>query len=461
MSAIVVALAWRQFICKACGLIYDEAKGDADSGLAPGTRFDDIPDDWACPLCGVTKADFEPHDALPLPRRAISASRSVQARASRYDAGIVIVGAGRAGWQTAQALRELDADASITIVSACAGDVYDKPSLSVACAREIAPERLVRERAAEAAQRLRVRLLTATHAVSISAIAKRLRTTRGTLHYRHLVLAHGAAPRSVATLPPDLCWRINDLAAYQRLRVALGERRRHIVIVGAGLVGSELANDLALEGHGITLLDVQARPLAAQLPALASQRLLGAWQGLPLRFVGNVQVASVQRCDGMICVTTACGQTFEADQVIAATGLMPAAQLAHSAGLAVDAGGIAVDATTLRSSDPFIFALGDCASIHGRAQRYIEPIARQARAIASALLGDGAQRFAVEAVPLRVKTGSMPFTLHGTPLADAPWTTEVDHDRELRMTQLLGELSPVRLHGTCRDVSIRPSRLAA
>ena len=75
MSAVVVALVWKQFICKACGLIYDEAKGDADSGLAPGTRFEDIPDDWACPLCGVTKADFEPHDAQPMPRRTTPAVR--------------------------------------------------------------------------------------------------------------------------------------------------------------------------------------------------------------------------------------------------------------------------------------------------------------------------------------------------------------------------------------------------
>ena len=75
MSAVTAAL-WRQFICKACGLIYDEAEGDADSGIAPGTRFDDIPDDWACPLCGVTKADFEPyepyepHEPPAAPRRA-------------------------------------------------------------------------------------------------------------------------------------------------------------------------------------------------------------------------------------------------------------------------------------------------------------------------------------------------------------------------------------------------------
>ncbi|MDP2092844.1 MAG: rubredoxin, partial [Hydrogenophaga sp.] len=48
---------FRQYICDACGYIYDEAVGDADSGLAAGTRFEDIPDDWYCPLCGVTKSD--------------------------------------------------------------------------------------------------------------------------------------------------------------------------------------------------------------------------------------------------------------------------------------------------------------------------------------------------------------------------------------------------------------------
>ena len=48
---------WKQFICRACGLIYDEKLGDPDSDIAPGTRFADIPEDWVCPLCGVVKAD--------------------------------------------------------------------------------------------------------------------------------------------------------------------------------------------------------------------------------------------------------------------------------------------------------------------------------------------------------------------------------------------------------------------
>lgn len=46
------------YICDICGWIYDPAKGDPDGGIAAGTPFDDIPDDWVCPECGVTKAQF-------------------------------------------------------------------------------------------------------------------------------------------------------------------------------------------------------------------------------------------------------------------------------------------------------------------------------------------------------------------------------------------------------------------
>ena len=49
----------KQWQCVVCGFIYDEAQGLPDEGIAPGTRWEDIPDDWACPDCGVAKADFE------------------------------------------------------------------------------------------------------------------------------------------------------------------------------------------------------------------------------------------------------------------------------------------------------------------------------------------------------------------------------------------------------------------
>ena len=165
----VAAAPWLKFICRVCGLIYDERVGDADSGLAAGTRWADIPQDWACPICGVGKADFEPlveaHVSAAAPvaggRRvaplkpdgnaaALAGSRTLDHRA---EGGVVIVGAGRAGWTVAQALREQGWAGPLTMVTACAGDVYDKPQLSVAVARGLDPTRLVRESAATAAAR--------------------------------------------------------------------------------------------------------------------------------------------------------------------------------------------------------------------------------------------------------------------------------------------------------------------
>lgn len=409
-SAIQALAPFEQYICNACGYIYNEADGDPDSGLAPGTRFADIPDDWACPLCGVTKTDFAPYtppDLTALQAQAACAPTLT----TRQAPGVVIVGAGRAGWQLAETLRALDATLPITVVTACAGDVYDKPLLSVAVARQLETQKLVRETGAAAAQRLNVRLLAHTHAIRICTDTQQLRTTRGTLRYDQLVLAHGAQPALPSSLPAALCWRINHLGAYLQLRAALGDTPKDVLIVGAGLVGSELANDLALGGHRITLLDVQTEPLARWHDAQAGAQVLQAWQDLPIRFVGGVTVAQVEQVQGRYRVTTACGQRFVADQVIAATGLQTPSRLAHSAALAWR-NGIEVAPETLRTSDPHIHALGDCITVDGQASRYIEPIARQARTIAADICGCTPAPYESRPATVRVKTTSLPLTLH-------------------------------------------------
>lgn len=402
---------WQQYICHACGYIYNEAEGDPDSGLVAGTRFVDIPEDWYCPLCGVTKQDFELYlppsvDAL---RAECLTGALVTLSSARHTPGVVIVGAGRAGWQLAENLRASNAGMPITIVTSCAGDVYDKPLLSVAMARQLTPEKLIKERGADAARRLNLRLMSHTHAIRICRDTKRLRTTRGTLRYDHLVLAHGAQAALPPELPASLCWRINHLGVYLQLRAALGDTSKEVVIVGAGLIGSELANDLALGGHRITLLDVQSEPLARWRAEAAGQQILQAWKDLPIRFVGGVSVASLEKIGAGFRVTTACGRHFAADQVIVAAGLQTPSRLAKGAGLAWE-NGIAVD-LTLRTSDASIHALGDCISIAGQTSRFIEPIARQALTLAAELAGQSPLPYAVRPSLVRVKTSSLPLTL--------------------------------------------------
>ena len=405
--------AWALFICRACGLIYDEGKGDEDSGLAAGTRFADISDDWACPLCGVTKADFEPYIAEPIERlqRPVAATK---APATRRSAGTVIVGAGRAGWQMAQALRAQDAAMPITLVTACNGDVYDKPLLSVAMARGIAADQLPREKGAAAALRLNIKLLASTEAIRITPSSRQLRTSRGTLRYQHLVLAHGAQARQLPQIPAALCWRINHLQTYAKFGKALGGVHKNIAVVGAGLIGCELANDLALAGHTVTLLDTATRPLSAALSPEQSAQLLDAWRPLALKFIGGVHITHVSSAAlepaAQKCITTVDGQTLTVDHIIVAAGLQTPNQLALSAGLAWN-NGIDVHVNTLATSVAGIHALGDCIAINGQVSRYIEPIGRQAKTIAASILGRERLPYAASRAPLRIKTTSLPFTV--------------------------------------------------
>ena len=187
---------------------------------------------------------------------------------------------------------------------------------------------------------------------------------------------------------------------------------QRIAVVGAGLIGAELANDLARAGHRVTLLDVADRPLAAALTADQSAQLLNAWKTLPLRFVGNAHVTAVETLVGAPGkqITTATGDVWVVDPIVLAAGLQTPSRLATTAGLAWN-NGIAVQPGTLAISIPGIHALGDCISIDGQVSRYIEPIGRQAITLAAAILGLDAAPYQQRHVPLRIKTTSMPFTV--------------------------------------------------
>ncbi len=421
---------WEQFICRACGLIYDEQAGDPDSGIAPGTKFADIPDDWVCPLCGVVKADFEPYDHA-VPETTVATAAQVFAR----GLGAVIVGAGHAGWAVAEALRVLSPELPITLVTSCQGDRYLKPELSIAMSRGYTRDAIVQESGREAAQRLSVRLLAETFVVGLTPSLHQLRTTRGTVRYTSLVLAMGAQPAALSVLPSRLCWRINELSAWSALHHKLSTGPKRIVIVGAGMVGCELADDFVRSGHQVVLLDLAPRPMAALIPVEASERLRLGLEQAGARFVGSIHVASVTEVqDGSKIVTTQCDQTFQADEVVAATGLVTDPRIPMGAGLAFERG-IAVDPKTLRTSAPEVYALGDCVSIEGAPCRFIEPISKQANAIAHAILNIEYSGYAHTQPVIRLKTKSMPLVLHGLPLAEGEWETELDSPDLLKMHQ--------------------------
>ena len=412
--------AWRQYLCKACGYVYDEQAGDPDGGLPPGTRYEDIPEDWYCPICGVTKSDFVL--CMPVPNESkiqISVhpegnaihSPSGQRVSTSYD--VLIVGGGMAGWALVEALRSLSLHLRIAVVSDCDASRYDKPLLSVSLSRKMSPKDLVKETGLQAADRLNVTLHANTAAISIDHHRRQLRTTRGEVGYRYLVLAHGVQPLLPPGLSPQHCWRINHLEHYKRFRAALDtfQRTQRVLIVGAGLIGVELADDLARSGHHVTLVDSGNHPLS-QLAHHADQvqPLLAAWSSLPICFVGKSTVSVVTRLSTGLVVTLSGGGGIEADHVVVSTGQRADDRLARSAGLAWR-DGIAVDPVTLQSSQADIYAMGDCISLDGKPYRFVEPHRRQAATIASQITGMELVQYEHQPLPVRVKTRSCQLTL--------------------------------------------------
>lgn len=431
MSKVKVnSLAWRLYICRACGLIYDEAEGDPDGGLAPGTRFEDIPDDWECPLCGVTKTDFELFEKPEI----VTVPKTVS---FSEKPGIVIIGAGIAGWSVIEAIRKENNEIPVTLVSACNGDRYHKPELSVAISRGLKGETLIQETAEQAGKRLRVKLLTNTYAVGINSSANQLRTTRGSIKYTQLVLAQGARSFLPEQIPADKCWRINDLKSWLGLEKLLAQSLQRIVIVGAGMIGCEFAEDLNKAGHQVTVVNRDHYPLNTLIPEIAANYLIEAMaqQGIDYRAGAEIMKLTLSATgDSQLILKD--GSFIDYDHLIVATGLITETRLSNQAGLDFNHG-VAVKSTNLQTSIKDIYALGDCISLDGISCRFIEPIAHQARAIVDSILGLNQASYQHAQPLIRLKTRTLPIVVRGLPKSDGIWLTVKKDDNELVMEQYL------------------------
>lgn len=132
---------------------------------------------------------------------------------------------------------------------------------------------------------------------------------------------------------------------------------------------------------------------------------------------------------------------IEVDHLIVATGLETDGRLASQAGIDFDQG-IRVDPNTLKTSNEYIYALGDCISLNGHPCRFIEPIIKQASVIAKQITGLTKSGYAHTPPVIRLKSKVLPIELHGTPLANNDWKTLYSSDDCLVLEQYQeGELS--------------------
>lgn len=276
--------------------------------------------------------------------------------------GIVIVGAGQAGASLAAKLRSLGYAGNLTMIGAEPVPPYQRPPLSKGyLLGKMGLERLYL-RAPSFWEAKGVTLKLGTEVTAINRAAKTLHVSGKTLPYEQLVLATGALPRRLpAVIGGDLrgVYAIRTLADVDAMAPEFQNGRR-LLIVGGGYIGLEAAAVGANLGLHVTMIEKEPRILqrVAAAETSACFRTLHRNHGVTiLENTGLEQLTGKTRVNGAILSD---GSTLPVDFVIVGVGVTPLTRLAEEAGLGID-NGIRTDAFG-RSSDPAIWAAGDCAS---------------------------------------------------------------------------------------------------
>ncbi len=324
---------------------------------------------------------------------------------ARAGAPIVIIGTGLAGYTTAREFRKRDTETRLELVTADDGQFYSKPMISNALGREQHPEDLPTADAARMAADLDARVRTRTRVDSIDVEARQLQLGDEILDYSQLVLALGADPvRLDLAGDAGAPMSVNDLDDYARFRDAIAGRRR-VVVLGAGLIGCEFANDLANAGYAVEVVELFDYALGRLAPREAGEAISEALGERGVTWHFGVACDRVERDGDILQVGLSDGSTLCADAVLSAVGLRPRTALAEAAGLATDRG-VVVD-RWLRTSDPCVYALGDCMQVHDLVLPFVMPIMHAARALAKTLSGEPTQ-LRYPAMPVVVKTPAHP-----------------------------------------------------
>ncbi len=348
-------------------------------------------------------------------------------------AGIVIVGAGQAGLQIAEALRAEHYDGAITLIGGEPHPPYQRPPLSKAVLLgKMDPARLIL-RSPEAIARKDITFLPG---VSVTAIDRTSRTVKladgDALPYAGLAFATGGRARSLP-IPG------HDLAGVLALRtvedsVAIGAAvagAETVVVVGGGFIGLEVAAVSRLQGKHVTVLEAAPRLMARAVSPLLSEVFAELHKGRGVDIELGAMVSAIVGEGGRArAVRLADGRTFPADLVLLSAGLVPNTELAVAAGLEGPQG-IIVDECA-RTSDPLIVAAGDCA-----AQR----------------LSDGAL-LRLESVQCAVEQGkAAAASLMGRekPFTAAPWFWSDQYEIKLQMAGQSAGHDHVELRGDRAD----------
>jgi NADPH-dependent 2,4-dienoyl-CoA reductase/sulfur reductase-like enzyme/signal transduction histidine kinase/rhodanese-related sulfurtransferase len=297
----------------------------------------------------------------------------------RVTQRVVVVGGVSAGSKAAARIARLDPDAQVTVVergrflsyAGCGLPYYISGAVAEQRALLSSPAGEMRDASFFHAQKS-VRTMDLTEVVSIDRTAQRVRTRRITdgheseLAYDTLVLATGAGA-SIPDIPGARMagvYTLHGVEDAEAIRAQLRDpRAKEVVIVGGGVLGCQITESVALRGSRITLLEREKSILGIVDPELATH-VERHMQRRGVRVRTGCEVVGIEGSVTARGVRLADGRLLPADFVIMAAGVQPRVQLAMDAGLEIgESGAILVDQQH-RTSDPRIFAVGDCCESH-------------------------------------------------------------------------------------------------
>ncbi|MBM7785744.1 FAD-dependent oxidoreductase [Tenggerimyces flavus] len=331
---------------------------------------------------------------------------------------VVIVGYGMAGARFAAELRQRDPRRTITVFGAEPTRSYNRILLSDVLAGKLSEDDVP---LAEPEGPLDLRV--GVEVVDLDPAERTIRSDDGrTTRYDTLVFATGSLPMvpPVAGLTRPNATLIDGAATFRTLDdcrkiVATAATAKNAIVLGGGLLGLEAARGLAMRGLNVEVLHPRRQLMERQLNAEASQLLVVTLANLGVSVRPNGVAAEVQGTERVEGILLEDGTELPADLLVIACGVRPQTAVAERAGLEVGRG-IVVD-DRMRTSDPHIYAIGDCSEHRGVSYGFVAPAWEQAKVAAEVICG-GTSRYLGSRQVARLKANGVDLATLGDPHLD-------------------------------------------
>ncbi len=360
---------------------------------------------------------------------------------------LVIIGTGLAGYNLAKEFRKHNQERALIMLTTDDGHNYSKPMLSTGFTKEKTAAELSMGTAEQMAEQLNADIRTFCEVSAVDTTNKVITANGETIEYGDLVFAQGAA----VFRPPmegdalDQVYSVNDLLDYAKFREAL-QGKKKVLVIGAGLIGCEFANDLSNGGFQVEVIDPVERPLQILIPEQASAAVKAGLESLGVKFHFGVSAKAVHKSAQGVALELSNGETLEGDIVLSAVGLRPRIALAKAAGIEVNRG-IKTN-RLLETSADHVYALGDCAEVEGHVLLFVLPLMACARALGKTLAGEPTE-ISYPPMPVAIKTPVCPVvTAPPAPNTAGSWHEQVDGANVLaKFTNGSGQLLGFALTG--------------